>query len=204
MVHNVTQRHLKFMRLSLCVCRYWPPPIPHSLEAKGNAAGYHRLFPPWTTWSSCIYVPPWQQDSQFYLHHKLIKLFEKRKMWEKEEELKEISVVWRQEKAKSVQGYDQSDGMCKRLLETSPEFLQLTDVSIGQSECFRATGVKVVLIFIPPHFHHSHIVLYTHNHYSLVRNVLVTNCKNTSYVKCFIERWMNWLTEVISFLYLWC
>lgn len=54
------------------VCRYWPPPIPHSLEAKGNAAGYHRLFPPWTTWSSCIYVPPWQQDSQFYLHHKLI------------------------------------------------------------------------------------------------------------------------------------
>lgn len=56
---------IKFVRLSLCVCRYWPPPIPHSLEAKGNAAGYHRLFPPWTTWSSCIYVPPWQQDSHF-------------------------------------------------------------------------------------------------------------------------------------------
>lgn len=58
--------------LSLCVCRYWPPPIPHSSEAKGNVAGYHRLFPPWTTWSSCIYVPPWHQDNQFYLHHELI------------------------------------------------------------------------------------------------------------------------------------
>lgn len=80
---NVTQQHLKFVRLSLCVCRYWPPPIPHSSEAKGNAAEYHRLFLPWTTWSSCIYVPPWQQESQFYLHHDRIKLFQKRKNWEK-------------------------------------------------------------------------------------------------------------------------
>lgn len=97
-----------------------------------------------------------------------------------------------QEKAKSVQGSDQSDGMCKRLLETLPEFLQLTDVSIGQSECFRATGIKVVLIFIPPHFHHSHIVLYKHNHYSLVRNVLVTTCENT--VRKMLYRKMDELT----------
>lgn len=68
--------------LSLCVCRYWPPPNPNSSEAKGNAAGCRRRFPPWTTWSSCIYVPPWQQDSQFYLHHQLPLLFQKRKIWE--------------------------------------------------------------------------------------------------------------------------
>lgn len=52
---------------SVCGCRCSPPPIPHSSEAKGNAAGCRRLFPPWTTWSSYICVPPWQQDSQFYL-----------------------------------------------------------------------------------------------------------------------------------------
>lgn len=47
--------------------------------------------------------------------------------------------------------------------KTIPESLQLTDISIGQSQRFRTTGVKVVLVVIPPHFHHSHIVLYTHN-----------------------------------------
>lgn len=55
---------------SVCVCvggGCSPRPIPNSSEAKGNAAGCRRLFPPWTTWSSYICVPPWQQDSQFYL-----------------------------------------------------------------------------------------------------------------------------------------
>lgn len=68
-----------------------------------------------------------------------------------------------------VNGYDRHDGMWERSKHSFvggkavPESLQLTDISVGQSERFGTTGVKVVLIFIPPHFHHSHVVLCAHN-----------------------------------------
>lgn len=41
------------------------------------------------------------------------------------------------------------------------ELFQAADVSISQRESLRPAGVKIVLVVIPPHLHHSNIVLNT-------------------------------------------
>lgn len=40
------------------------------------------------------------------------------------------------------------------------ELFQGADVSVGQRQCLRPTGVEIVFILIPPHLHHPHIVLH--------------------------------------------
>lgn len=39
------------------------------------------------------------------------------------------------------------------------ELFQAADVPVGQRESLRPTGVEIVLILVPPHLHHPHIVL---------------------------------------------
>lgn len=43
------------------------------------------------------------------------------------------------------------------------ELFQAADVPVGQRESLRPTGVEIVLILIPPHLHHPHIVLHAAN-----------------------------------------
>lgn len=40
-----------------------------------------------------------------------------------------------------------------------PESFEVADVSVGQGQSLRATGVKVIFIIVPPNLHHSHVVL---------------------------------------------
>lgn len=47
--------------------------------------------------------------------------------------------------------------ICKSL----PEAFELANVPIGQSESFGTTGIEVVLVLVPPHFHHTDVVLET-------------------------------------------
>lgn len=41
-----------------------------------------------------------------------------------------------------------------------PEAFELADVPVGQRESFRTAGVKVVFVLIPPHLHHTDVVLH--------------------------------------------
>lgn len=44
-----------------------------------------------------------------------------------------------------------------------PELLQRADVSVSQGERLGSAGVEIILIFVPPHLHHPHVVLHSKN-----------------------------------------
>lgn len=39
------------------------------------------------------------------------------------------------------------------------ELLQRADVSVSQGERLGSAGVEIILILVPPHLHHPHVVL---------------------------------------------
>lgn len=66
------------------------------------------------------------------------------------------------EVSKSINIFDLENRFLALICTSLPEAFELADVPVGQSEGFRTAGVKVVLVLIPPHLHHTDIVLHTY------------------------------------------